>query len=164
MPPPEEETRPVTGLTSGGESVHRALGRSMHGEVTDVSENRIGEPVVILRLEQHNAHAGRTSVAVVRLIGAEALGFAERGDRVEVTGKQRKAYMAASRAVNHTTGATYAGGGLRRAAPFMILLAIAMIAAAVMVLLALHFSGPSHAAVGAPLRAFAPHVSHWLVG
>lgn len=164
VPSADGDTGPLAAQMSGANSYGGMFGHSVRGEVTDVTDDRIGEPVVTLRLERHDPHAGRTSVVIVRLIGTEALGFAERGDRVEVTGKQRKAYIAGSRAVNHTTGAIYTRSGVRAAAPLLILLAIALISATVMVLLALHFSGPSHAVLDVPGKAFVLHVSHGVGG
>jgi hypothetical protein len=91
------------------------LRRSIAGEVATVSEgavpvNQTSKPIVTLRLERHDPHAGPTHVATVRLQGGDALGFARVGDWVEATGRNRSAHLVASHCVNHSTGAVYRAG------------------------------------------------------
>lgn len=102
---------------------------AVYGQVTEVSESALqygqgSEPIATLRLERHDAHAGRTAVATVRLKGADALGFAGEGDLVEAVGRRTSALLTASHCINHSTGAVYKGGTVRMLRRVVILLAI----------------------------------------
>lgn len=85
---------------------------SVIGQVATVNETSVQvnqQPVAVstLRLESHTAHEGRTAVATVRLQGPEAVGFAEVGDWIEVTGKKKSVFLLGAKAINHTTNATF---------------------------------------------------------
>lgn len=101
--------RPDPTPTGAPEPVLRG---SVSGQVLASSEGSVqgqkeSTPVVTVRLERNDPHAGRTLVASVRLRGPDALGFAHVGDWIEVAGPTRSAYVEARRSVNHTTGAHY---------------------------------------------------------
>jgi hypothetical protein len=82
--------------------------------VGSTMENRTTEALVMLRLERHDPHLGRTSIHEVRILGDESIGFASVGDWVEATGRQKRGYVNAIRCVNHTTGGIYAPSVARR--------------------------------------------------
>jgi len=64
-------------------------------------------PVVMFRVETRDATGSRTGIIPVRLKGASAIGFAEDGDWVEVSGRSRKGVLDAHKARNKTTGASF---------------------------------------------------------
>lgn len=64
-------------------------------------------PVVLFRLEARDKGGTRTGITPVRLHGAGAVGFAENGDWVEVTGRFRKGTLYAKKAWNRSTGASF---------------------------------------------------------
>lgn len=88
---------------------------AVFGQVTSEDQATIqgtqkSYPIVTLRLERNDPHAGRSFVASVRLDGEDAVGFADVGDWVEAVGRQTSAFLSAKRCVNHTTGAVFDGG------------------------------------------------------
>ncbi|WP_271023388.1 hypothetical protein [Rhizobium sp. RCAM05973] len=88
---------------------------SIAGQVTDVEQatlqsGQTNVPILTLRLERNDPHAGRTFVASVRLVGTSVSGFADVGDWVEAIGRKSPTFLAATRCVNHTTQAVYIGG------------------------------------------------------
>jgi hypothetical protein len=121
-----------------------SLRNGVFGQVTDVSEgsiqvNQSTEPVATLRLERYDPHVGRTSVLIVRLSGGDALGFAETGDWVEAAGRKKSAYIAASRCINHTTGAVYRKGGARKVGRIVLAIVIVLVVLGAFLLIANHF-------------------------
>jgi hypothetical protein len=124
-----------------------SLRGGVFGQVADVSEGSIlsesSEPVVTLRLERSDPHAGRTAILVVRLRGGDAPGFAAPGDWVEAAGQRKAAYIEASRCVNHTTGAVYRRARTRGLVLLAIVIVFVLVMLGIFQLLANHFDrGP----------------------
>lgn len=115
-PPPPTLPRSVTGLAS-----------SVNVAAADVT----------FRLEQYDARAGRTGVVTVRLFGDAAIGFVTDGDWVEVTGKNKRGFLKAARAFNHTTQAQYSGRGNGCAIVVVCLVALLSLVTVVSILLAI---------------------------
>ena len=114
-PRPSPQASPLTPEPGGPKPTLRG---SVFGQVADVSEatlqtsrpfstNQVTEPIVTLRLERNDPHAGRSFIANVRLNGGDAVGFADVGDWIEAVGKRKPAHLVATHCVNHTTGAEY---------------------------------------------------------
>jgi hypothetical protein len=96
-----------------------ALRGGVLGQVTTVTSgsktvNNAPEAFVVLRLERHDPHAGRTSILDVRLDGDDSIGFASTGDWIEAAGKRKSSHLRAGQAINHTTGAAYKRGAAQR--------------------------------------------------
>lgn len=101
---------------------------SLLGQVTQVTvgSTTTGDnsmQALVMRIERHDPHAGRTSISDVRIDGDESIGFASVGDWVEARGKRKSSHLRAVRCINHTTGAVYAPSWLRR---HRMLLAVAV--------------------------------------
>jgi len=115
---------------------------SVMGQVTNVtlgstSVNQDTEAIAMLRVEQHDPHAGRTSIYEIRLDGDETIGFARVGDWVEAVGKRKSSHIKAVRCVNLTTGAVYAPSAARRhrmLIAFLAFLAVVAIMATIFII------------------------------
>ena len=117
-PPPDVSGQPRPTLSGG------VFGQVVDVDVGSVQMGQMSQPVLTMRLERNDPHAGRTFVAAVRLTGGDALGFADVGDWVEAVGRKKSAYLVASRCVNHTTGAVYTGGTPKQLRVIVIFLAV----------------------------------------
>lgn len=115
-PRQEEHTIPRTPPALTGQQIPaQTMAGSIAGQVTDVEQatlqsGQTNVPILTLRLERNDPHAGRTFVASVRLVGTSVSGFADVGDWVEAIGRKSPTFLAATRCVNHTTQAVYIGG------------------------------------------------------
>jgi hypothetical protein len=90
------------------------IGQVANVTIGSVTVNDTPEAIVVLRLERHDPHAGRTSIYDVRLDGDDTIGFASAGDWIEVVGKRKSSHLKAVEAINHTTGAVYKPSALQR--------------------------------------------------
>jgi hypothetical protein len=137
--PPQE--RPRTETPPVASEPKSTLRGGVLGQVTDVSEatlqsNQGAEPIMTLRLERNDPHAGRTFLASVRLKGGDSVGFADVGDWIEAVGKRKSAYLVATRCVNHTTGAVYRRSVGQRLATVAKVIAFVVLAIFVVLFLA----------------------------
>lgn len=128
--PPEGMTSPKSSATNAANAPapppradysgpRPTLPGSVLGQVTkvtvgSVTVNDMPEAIVMLRLERHDPHAGRTSICDVRLDGNDTIGFASVGDWIEAIGKRKSSHLTATEAINHTTGGIYKPSGIQR--------------------------------------------------
>jgi hypothetical protein len=108
LQPPQDRPSAMPTTMPGSVS---GLARAVNVASVQGGANGVQSTVVTFRLEQYDARAGRTGVVTVRLAGDSAIGFVADGDWVEVTGKTKRGFLTASRAVNHTSQAQYSAAG-----------------------------------------------------
>lgn len=103
------------GTTTSSRSRGDSRPASVAGEVrgldvtTLAAPNGVPVPVVTFRVEGRDPNGTPTGTTPVRLRGDAAVGFADDGDWVEVTGERRDGVLLGRRGRNTTTGAIYKG-------------------------------------------------------